>query len=101
MADERDDIVVLVNENGEEIEFQHIDTIDMNENQYVVLIPVEESDGDEEEVIILKVDEDEEGEDILVSVEDEEELDEVFEEFKTRMEEEYDFFDEDFDEDEE
>lgn len=98
MDNERDDIVVLVDENGEEVEFQHIDTIEMNGNEYVVLVPAEESEANEEEVIILKVDRDEKGEDILVSVEDEEELDDVFEEFKMRMDEEYDFFDDDEDE---
>ncbi|HHW30238.1 MAG TPA: DUF1292 domain-containing protein [Clostridiaceae bacterium] len=101
MYDERDDVVVLVDENGQEIEFQHIDTIEMNGNEYVVLVPAEEVEADEEEVIILKVEQDEKGEDILVSVEDEEELDEVFEEFKMRMDNEYDFFDDDEYEEEE
>jgi uncharacterized protein YrzB (UPF0473 family) len=37
MDEERDDIVVLIDENGEEVEFEHIDTIEMNDNEYVVL----------------------------------------------------------------
>ncbi len=92
MEDERDDIVVLVDENGEEVEFEHIDTIEMNDNEYVVLAPyVEEEteETDEEEIIILKVDHNENGEDSFVSVEDEDELDAVFEEFQARMEEEF------------
>ncbi len=40
MEDERDDIVILVDENGEEVEFEHIDTIEMNGNEYVVLAPL-------------------------------------------------------------
>lgn len=92
MEDERDDIVVLVDENGEEVEFEHIDTIEMNDNEYVVLAPFledESEETEEEEIIILKVDHNENGEDSFVTVEDEEELDAVFEEFQSRMEEEF------------
>ena len=92
MEDERDDIVVLVDENGDEVEFEHIDTIEMNGNEYVVLAPLEEEDADEqeeEEVIILKIEHNEEGEDSFVTIEDDDELDEVFNEFQSRMEEEF------------
>lgn len=90
MADDRDGIVVLVDENGEEIEFEHLDTIEMNGNEYVVLAPLDEdeSDSDEAEVIILKVEHNENGDDSFLTVEDDEELDEVFEEFQARMDEE-------------
>jgi len=92
MEDERDDIVVMVDEDGEEVEFEHIDTIEMNGNEYVILAPLEEEDADdqdEEEVIILKVEHGEDGEDSFVTIEDEDELDEVFNEFQARMEEEF------------
>lgn len=92
MEDERDDIVVLVDENGDEVEFEHIDTIEMNNNEYVVLAPLDEDldeDQEDEEVIILKVEHSEDGEDSFVTIEDEDELDEVFSEFQSRMEEEF------------
>jgi uncharacterized protein YrzB (UPF0473 family) len=92
MSEERDDLVVLVDENGDEVEFEHVDTIEMNENEYVVLIPFSADEEQEaDEVVILKIEHGEEGEDSFVSVEDEEELNQVFEEFKKRMEEEYEF----------
>ncbi len=93
MSEEREDLVVLVDENGDEVEFEHIDTIEMNGNEYVVLVPFDEDeseDEDEEEVVILKIEHNEDGEDSFVTIEDEEELDTVFEEFKNRMEEDYD-----------
>lgn len=94
MADDRDDVVVLIDENGEEAEFEHIDTIEMNGNEYVVLIPLlKEEIEDEEEVVILKVEHGEDGEDSFVSIDDDDELDAVFEEFKSRMEDEYEFED--------
>jgi uncharacterized protein YrzB (UPF0473 family) len=92
MDDERDDIVTLIDENGEEVEFEHIDTIEMNGNEYVVLAELQEEESDdqeEEEVIILKIEHGENGEDSFVTVEDEDELDSVFEEFQARMEEEF------------
>jgi uncharacterized protein YrzB (UPF0473 family) len=93
MDDERDDIVVLVDENGDEVEFEHIDTIEMNDNEYVVLAPLEEEseeEGEDEEVIILKIEHNEDGEDSFVTIEDDDELEEVFNEFQSRMEEEFD-----------
>ena len=94
MSEERDDIVVLVDDTGKETEFEYLDSIEMNGNEYVVLTPYDENAAgnfnDEEEVVILKVERDENGEDSFISIEDEEELDEVFEEFQSRMEEEYD-----------
>lgn len=99
MTEERDDLVVLVDENGEEVQFEHLDTVELNDNQYVVLLPVtEEEEQEEDEVVILKIQQGEtEDEDVLVPIEDDEELNEVFEEFKLRMEDEYDFVEEDED----
>lgn len=94
MSEERDDIVVLVDENGEEVEFEHLDTVELNGNEYVVLLPVDESEEEKDidEVVILKIEHGEE-EDSFVSVDDDDELDAVFEEFRARMEDEYGFED--------
>lgn len=93
MAEERDNIVVLEDENGEEMEFEHLDTIEMNDNEYVILLPLQEEEEEEGQVVILRVDEDENGDDVLAAIEDEDELNEVFEEFKVRMEDEFEFID--------
>jgi len=76
MSEERDDLVVLIDENGEETEFEHLDTIEYNGNEYVVLLPVEqtEEENDAEEVVILRIEQGEDGEDSFVTVEDDEEL---------------------------
>ncbi|HOM01613.1 MAG TPA: DUF1292 domain-containing protein [Acetivibrio sp.] len=93
MTEERDDLVVLIDENGEETEFEHLDTIEYNGNEYVVLLPVEqtEEEKDIEEVVVLRIEQNEDGEDSFVTVEDDDELEAVFEEFKMRMEEEFEF----------
>jgi uncharacterized protein YrzB (UPF0473 family) len=99
MSEERDDVVVLVDENGEEVEFEHLDTIEMNGSEYVILLPLEEEEEEQveantDEVVILKIEHNDSGEDSFISVEDEEELNSVFEEFKVRMEDEFDFSEE-------
>lgn len=91
MADERDDLVVLVDDNGDEVEFEHLDTIEMNETEYVVLLPVIQEDEETDEVVILKLQHGDDSEDSFISVEDDDELKLVFDEFKTRMEDEYEF----------
>ncbi|MBQ3415803.1 MAG: DUF1292 domain-containing protein [Clostridia bacterium] len=96
--EELDNIIVLNDENGNEVQFEFLDLIELDEEEYVVLLPITE-DGDEEEgeVVILKVedtDEDSE-EESYVSVEDEEVLNKVFEIFKERFKDDFDFVDED------
>jgi uncharacterized protein YrzB (UPF0473 family) len=91
--EERDDIVVLLDEDGKEVEFEYLDTIEMNEEDFVVLLPLDENQEEQEEggVVILKIEQNEKGEDTFVSIDDEKLLTSVFEEFKSRMSEEYDF----------
>jgi len=93
MSEERDDIIILIDENGNEVEAEYIDTIEYNGNEYVVLLPRDENaeedeDSDEEEVVILKVDQGAEGEEeSFIAIEDEAEQDAVFDIFTQRMEE--------------
>ena len=52
--EELDNIVVLNDEEGNEVEFEFLDLIEYEGEEYVVLLPVEEAD-DAGEVVILKV----------------------------------------------
>ena len=91
MSEERDDVLVLVDEKGEEVEFEYLDTMEVDGSEYAVLLPLEEENEDveTEEVVILKLDKDENGEDSFVSVDDDAELNKVFELFKKKVQEEY------------
>ena len=92
MTEERDDYVVLIGEDGEEVEFEHLDTIELDGNEYVVLLPIDEQvDEEADEVVILKIEHISEEEDSFSTIDDEDELNRVFEEFKSRMEDEYNF----------
>lgn len=96
--EELDNIIVLNNENGEEVKFEFLDLVDLDDEQYVVLLPITENDEEDEgEVVILKLeDTDEESEEeSYVSVEDEEVLMKVFNIFKDKFKDEFDFVDED------
>ena len=83
-------IIILNDENGDEVQFEFLDLIEYEQEEYVVLLPVEEEDSGE--VVILKVEETEsETEDSYVSVTDEEVLNAVFEIFKEKFKDEFNF----------
>ena len=94
--EELDNIIILNDEEGKENKFEFLDLIEYNSQEYVVLLPVEEEEEDEAgEVVILKVEDiDSEEEESYVGVEDPEELQAVFEIFKDKFKEEFNFIDE-------
>ena len=88
--EELDNIVVLTDDEGKDMEFEWLDTVELGEEQYIVLLPMDEEEA--EEVVILKMEADEEVEN-FVAVDDEAELNEVYELFKERNKENFDFVD--------
>lgn len=93
--EEIDNIIVLNDENGNEVQFEFLDLIEYDSEEYVVLLPVvEEDEEDDGEVVILKVEETEsDEEESYVSVDDEEVLTAVFEIFKDKFKDEFNFTD--------
>lgn len=79
-GEERSDLVILIDEEGNEHEFELIDRFQVDQNEYAVLVPAlyldeeDEEDPDqidyEDEAFIFRIDL-EEGEETLVEVEDE------------------------------
>ena len=97
-GEELDNIITLNDENGAEVKFEFLDLIELEGEQYVVLLPVlEEGEEDEGEVVILRVDDsnEENQEESYVSVDDEETLMKVFNIFKDKFKDEFDFVDSD------
>ena len=94
--EELDNIIILNDENGEEVSFEFLDLIELDGEQYIVLLPVEEAEDEEDgEVVILKVEDTEsEDEESYVSVDDEEVLNKVFEIFKEKFKDEFNFLEE-------
>ncbi len=94
MDEELDNIIVLNDEEGQEVQFEFLDLIEYDGEEYVILLPIEENE-DAGEVVILKVeDTDSEDEESYVSVDDQETLNTVFEMFKEKFKDEFNFIDE-------
>ena len=89
--EELDNIIVLNDDEGNEIEFEFLDLIEYNSNEYVVLLP---ADDDADEVVILQVEDAGEDTESYTSVDDEETLTAVFEIFKDKFKDEFNFTDE-------
>ena len=96
-GEDLDNIVILNDEDGNEVKFEFLDLIDLEDEEYVVLLPVtDEGEEDEGEVVILKVednDDEDSEEESYVSVEDEDTLNKVFEIFKEKFKDDFDFVD--------
>ena len=88
--EEQEGIITLTNENGEEVEYQFIDSITYENAEYVVLLPVDEEDC---EVVILAVAAYDDEMENYVVVDDEEILEGVYAIFKERFADELDFED--------
>ena len=93
--DEQDNIIVLNDEDGVSTEFEFLDLVELDGAEYVVLFPVEDAPDDPGEVVILKVESTEDpDEESYVGVEDQNVLDAVFEIFKEKFKDEFDFAEE-------
>ncbi len=93
--DERDNIIVLNDEDGVSTEFEFLDLVELDGAEYVVLFPVEDAPDDPGEVVILKVESTEDpDEESYVGVEDQNVLDAVFEIFKEKFKDEFYFAEE-------
>ena len=75
-GNEEDDLVELIDENGESTVFEHLATIEYEGESYLALCDPE-SDEEDLEVFILKIDQDENGEDVY-NVPDDDDADAVF-----------------------
>ncbi len=94
LADEEDDMedlrVTLTLDDDEEVECQILTIFDIDDQNYIVLLPVDDEEGDdseEGEVYIYRYFEDEDGNPSLENIEDEEEYEEVTEYFEELLEE--------------
>ncbi len=87
MEQQNENIVVLLDDEGNEFECEIVDMIDIEDRRYVIVVP----DPNEEYVVPLRV-ETEDGEDFFVSVDDEDEFQEILE--KWELSGEYDVDDE-------
>lgn len=94
MEEENNFLVDLFDDDGNKQTVEHLDTVQVNDSDYVICIPYKEEEDDEvDEVIILKMEYDENDDYILVPEEDLEVLDKAYELFKERNADLFDFED--------
>ena len=82
MEPDEERVVELLDEDGNTIRFEHVATIQHEGNDYVLLAPLDPVDDmEEDEVLVLKIDNDENGDEIYVSVDDDDLVAKVFERY--------------------
>ena len=94
MADFGNDFYVLEDEQGNEVEYEMIDALEMDDKKYVALLPAIQEDDDvleeDYQIVILRLDEEEE---FLYTIDDEEEFNKVWAAFEERLSEYFDIVD--------
>ena len=88
--DDYNSIVELIDEDGNTMEFELLGIIEYESEEYVTLLPDDELENSGE-VIILKIEKADDGTESYVGVEDEAKLQAVFEIFKDRFIDDFDF----------
>lgn len=87
--EENENYITLTDDNGNEVSFEILDTVEYKERLFAVLLPFDEEDDG---IVILEIIEGEDEEfDDFVAVEDDVLLEEVYTEFKKNYKGEYEF----------
>lgn len=84
---------VFIDEDNNEIPFEILDFFEYENGEYVILLPLEEESDEETEVVIFKLETSSEDEETYTVVDDEAVLEAVFEMFKQRNNDIYNFSD--------
>ena len=87
--DEESNIIVLEDDLGNEVEFEYLDVIEYEGEEYILLLPADDEEADE--VLILKIVSLDEETESYEGIEDQELLDAVFAIFKDKWKDEIDF----------
>ena len=85
-----DNLIILNDEEGNEVEFEFLDLITYRGKEYVVLLP---EDEDADQVVILQIEEIDAENESYIGVENEFTLSAVFELFKERHKDDFNFVD--------
>ena len=79
---DQENIVELVDDEGNDVRFEHLMTLEHKGGVYICLAPAEPmEDVEEDELVIMKIIQDDNGNDVYSTIESEQELNEVFEKY--------------------
>jgi len=76
---DHEEVVILTDEEGNEREFIIVETMQVENNHYAVLVA---ADGEDEDGFIMRIEEDENGEEYLIDIEEEGEWKKVVEAYE-------------------
>lgn len=85
MQEQKNEFINLYDEDGNELLFEHLDTLEMDGKIYVVLLEVPDDGQENDEAVIFRLEQNN-GEDTLAVIEDDDELQAVFDAFTYRLE---------------
>lgn len=86
-------VLELIDEDGNTVPFEHLDTVRINNNDYIICIPYDDEEEEVTEIAMFKIDKDVSSEDCLSQVVDEALAEKIYEEFKKRNADKFDFED--------
>ena len=94
--EENREFYTLTDEDGKEIEFELVGSVEIKGVEYYAMIPADAADQAQEdggfcEYVILKKEKDENGEDMFVTIDDDDEFDDVADVFDDMFSEEIDY----------
>ena len=90
-SEDAPNIIILNDEDGNEVQFEFLDLMEFAERKFVVLLP---TDDDADEVVILEVDESgDDEEESYVGIEDPDLLNTLYEMFKDKFRDVFNFKD--------
>ncbi len=88
-----DSYVTLVDEDGNEVDMSVVDIVEHKGENYVILLPVENIESGDMQFAVMKIEYDEDADEYTYVTGNEPEYDEVFLEFRERLEQELSIFD--------
>lgn len=77
--------IELIDEDGKKVEFDVITKLDIEDKEYVVVVPTDE---DRDEAVVFRIDKDEDGNDVFTTIDDDDEFEIVAEAYETLFGEE-------------
>lgn len=85
------EIITLEDDLGNEQDFEFLDVVEYDGDEYIILLPVEDGEEEQNEVMILRIDSIDDENENYVGIDDEDILQKVFDIFKERYQDEFDF----------